>query len=267
MKVYISADIEGICGATNWDETNKEKADYRDLREQMTAEVAAACEGALNAGAGEVWVRDAHWTATNIQPAKLPRQVKMVREWSGHPFSMMQELDESFQAAVMIGYHSRAGSNTSPLAHTMTGNVVTIKINDQFASEFMIAAYTAGLVKVPVVFLSGDAGICQEASRFIPALGTVAVSQGTGRSTVSIHPALAVEQIRIGVEAALKRDLTPCRVAMPDRFQVEMRYRNHASAFRASFFPAVQQKDSHTVTFESSDYFEVLRFFAFCIDD
>ncbi len=63
MKIYITADIEGITGAAHWDETDKKNADYGEFREQMTAEVAAACEGALNAGAAEVWVKDAHWTA------------------------------------------------------------------------------------------------------------------------------------------------------------------------------------------------------------
>ncbi len=263
MKVYISADIEGITGATHWDETDKKNPDYGEFREQMTAEVTAACEGALSAGASEVWVKDAHWTGRNIITAKLPREVRLVREWSGHPFSMMQELDETFQAALMIGYHSRAGSGGSPLAHTMTGNVIYTKINDQYASEFMMAAYTAGLVHVPVVFVSGDAGICQEAEAFIPGLTTVAVKHGVGNSTVGIHPHLAIERIRAGVEAALKGDVSRCRVPMPHRFAVELRYKNHADAYRVSFFPGAGLKEPHTVQFEADDYFEVLRFFSF----
>ena len=265
MKIYITADIEGVTGATHWDETDQKDAYYAELREQMTAEVAAACEGALNAGATEIWVKDAHGWACNIVPAKLPREVRLVRAWSGHPFSMMQELDEAFHAALVIGYHARAGSNGSPLAHTMTGNMVYFKINDQYASEFMISAYTAGLVGVPVVFLSGDAAICQEAEALISGLSTVAVMHGAGSSTVSIHPHLAVEHIRAGVEAALKGDVSKCRVPMPDHFSVELRYKNHADAYHASFFPSVSLEEPHTVQFEADDYFEVLRFFAFCI--
>jgi len=265
MKIYITADIEGVSGAAHWDETDHKNADYAAFREQMTAEVAAACEGALNAGATDVWVRDAHWSARNIIAAKLPREVRLVREWSGHPFCMMQELDETFHAALAIGYHARAGSDGSPLAHTMTGNVIYLKINDQYASEFMVAAYTAGLVGVPVVFLSGDAAICQEAQALIPGLATVAVKHGVGNATVNIHPHLAVERIRAGVEAALKADVSKCRVPRPDHFSVEMRYRNHADAYHAGFFPGVRATGSHTVQFEADDYFEVLRFFAFCL--
>jgi D-amino peptidase len=266
MKIYITADIEGITGAAHWDETDKKNADYGELRDQMTAEVAAACEGALNAGATEIWVKDAHWTGRNILASKLPRQVKLVREWSGHPFGMMQELDKTFTAALAIGYHSRAGSNTSPLAHTMTGNVTYIKINGQYAAEFMISAYTAGLMGVPVVFVSGDAGVCQEAHALIPGLLSVAVMEGVGSSTTSIHPLLAVDQIRTGVETALKGDVDKCRLQLPDHFSVELRYRNHASAYHMSFFPGVTLKEPHTVQFETDAYFEVLRFFLFGLD-
>ena len=167
---------------------------------------------------------------------------------------------------MMIGYHSRANSGGSPLAHTMTGNMTYIKINGQYASEFLMAAYTAGLVGVPVVFLSGDAALCQEAQAFIPGLSTVAVMQGVGNTTVSIHPHLAVEQIRAGVEAALKGALPKCRVPMPKHFSVEMRYKVHAHAYNASFFPGVSLIEPHVVQFEADDYFEVLRFFSFCIE-
>jgi D-amino peptidase len=266
MKIYITADIEGITGASHWDETDKKNADYAEFREQMTAEVAAACEGALNAGASEIWVKDAHWTGRNIFPGKLPQQVKLVREWSGHPFEMMQELDNTFHAALAIGYHSRAASGTSPLAHTMNTNITYIKINGQYAAEFMISAYTAELVGVPMVFVSGDAGVCQEAQALIPNLYSVAVMQGLGSSTISIHPKLAVEKIRLGVEQALKGDVAKCRLQMPGHFSVEVRYRNHASAYRASFFPGVSLKEPHIVQFEADNYFEVLRFFSFGLD-
>jgi D-amino peptidase len=265
MKVYITADIEGITGAAHWDETDKKNPDYAEFREQMTAEVAAACEGALKAGADEILVKDAHWTGRNILPSRLPRQVKIVREWSGHPYAMMEALDNSFYAALAIGYHSRAASGASPLAHTMSGGLTYVKVNGQFASEFMISTYTAWLSGVPMVFISGDAGVCQEAQSLIPDMHTVAVKQGVGNATISIHPELAVKQIRKGVEKALKGDVAKCLLSMPDHFSVEVRYRDHARAYHMSFFPGVTLKEPHTVQFEADEFFEVLRVFSFCL--
>jgi D-amino peptidase len=109
MKVFISADIEGVTGITHWDEADRLKPEYSEFREQMTAEVSAACEGALQAGFTEIWVKDAHASARNLIAAKLPRETRLIRGWSGHPFSMVQELDASFDAMLMIGYHSRVG--------------------------------------------------------------------------------------------------------------------------------------------------------------
>jgi D-amino peptidase len=74
MKIYISADIEGVTGTTHWDETDRKNLDFKEFQEQMTAEVVASCEGALEAGASEIWVKDAHDTARNIIASKLPRE-------------------------------------------------------------------------------------------------------------------------------------------------------------------------------------------------
>ena len=265
MKVYISADIEGVTGTTHWDETEKPKPDYSEFREQMTAEVSAACEGALQSGATEVWVKDAHGTARNLIAAKLPRETRLIRGWSGHPFLMVQELDESFQALMMIGYHSRAGSTANPLAHTVSGNIAGLKINGRDASELQMYAFAAALMNVPLVFVSGDKGVCEEAASLIPNIATLAVKQGAGNATVNIHPHLAVEKIRDGVQTALQRDVAKCRLPMPEHFTVDITYKDHAMAGKASFFPGAVATHPHAIRFESEDYFEVLRLFAFVL--
>lgn len=46
-KLFISADIEGTAGIVNWNETERSVPhDYDYFANQMTREVAAACEGA-----------------------------------------------------------------------------------------------------------------------------------------------------------------------------------------------------------------------------
>jgi D-amino peptidase len=60
MKVYISADIEGVTGVVHWNETEKNLPDFNDFAVQMTKEVAAACQGASAAGAEDILVKDAH---------------------------------------------------------------------------------------------------------------------------------------------------------------------------------------------------------------
>lgn len=264
MKVYISADIEGITGVTSWSETNKKNPDYSIFVRQMEREVSAACKGALNAGAKEIWVKDAHETARNIDPDCLPRNAKLIRGWAGHPFSMVQGLDDSFDALIFIGYHSGGGSSHNPLSHTMNSSDVNyIKINGKYASEFLLHAYAAATVDVPVVFVSGDKGLCDEVREVNENISTLAVKEGIGNSTVSIHNDLATQLTEEKVKGALKGDLNLCKINLPDNFEVEISYSSLVKAYKASFYPGVKKVSSTNVLFKSRDFFEVLRMILF----
>ncbi|UCC80692.1 MAG: M55 family metallopeptidase [Candidatus Zixiibacteriota bacterium] len=263
MKIFISADIEGTTGITVWTECEKGKPDYEEFQKQMTAEVVAACEGAMEGGAREIIIKDAHDTARNIIVSKLPENVKLIREWSGHPFQMVQGLDESFDAAIFTGYHSRAGSDTNPLAHTFTDSVMYIKVNGRFASEFLINSYSAAYVGVPVVMVTGDKGICEEAKGVNPGILTVPVSEGEGTSNISIHPNLAVKKIKETAKKAVSGDLSKCKIELPGKSEVEILYKDNRLAYKTSFYPGARLEGTHTIKFESNDYFDVLRLLSF----
>ncbi|MFO8033582.1 MAG: M55 family metallopeptidase [Candidatus Bipolaricaulota bacterium] len=265
MKVYISVDIEGVTGVSHGDETRKDKADYQPFRDQMAAEVAAACRGAFAAGAGEVWVKDAHGSGRNLRPGDLPRGTRLIREWSGSPLNMMQEIQQGFDAALMVGYHSGASSGGNPLSHTYSGSMVEVKLNGRPVSEFVLNALAAAQHGVPVVFLSGDAALCETAKDLIPAITTVAVMEGIGSSTVSIHPEEAVEEIGAGVTRALRGRVSECLPPIPDEFSLEVRSRSHGKAFELGYYPGARQVDPVTVVLESEDYTDILRFFLFAI--
>ena len=164
-KLFLSADIEGTCGIADWKETELGEAQGEYFRAEMTKEVAAACEAAIAAGAEDILVKDAHSSGRNIDPSKLPEQARILRSWTRDPQVMMAGLDSSFEGVLFTGYHSPAGSDGNPLAHTMNGGNVWVKINGVQASEFLINAYTAASLKVPVLFLSGDEALCAEQGR------------------------------------------------------------------------------------------------------
>jgi D-amino peptidase len=229
----------------------------------MTDEVVAACEGALNAGATEIFVKDAHGTGRNIITSRLPEEAKIIRGWSGHPFSMVQELDETFYATLFIGYHSRAGSDANPLAHSFSTHIDYINMNGIFASEFLLHTYAAALVDVPVVFVSGDEGLCWDVSALNERIQTLSVNSGVGNSTISMHPKLAIKKIREGVETALRGNVVLCKISLPERFTVEIRYKDHSKACQASHYPGATRARSHSITFETTDYFEILRMLLF----
>lgn len=265
MKVYISADIEGVAGISHWDEASKARAEYAEYRQMMTAEVVAACSGALEAGATEILIKDAHGSGRNIIAAELPPQARLIRGWSGSPLGMVQELDESFDALAMIGYHSKAGTESNPLAHTLTLDVHQLTINGMLASEFLIHAYAAAMFNVPVVFVSGDRGLVDDIASINSHISAQAVSEGIGESTISITPALARRKIQNGLRDALVGDLANCIVALPDSFEVEVFYRRPTSAYRTAHYPGASRSGPRAIRFSTSDYFEVLRFILFTV--
>ncbi len=268
MKVFLSADMEGTCGIAVWPETErKDVQDYTPLQKQMTREVAAACEGALAAGAEEVMVKDAHDTARNIDPARLPRAIKMHRGWSGDLLSMMTGLDkDEYDAVFFTGYHAWAACPGNPLSHTMNTRNEYVKLNGVLCSEFLINAYTAGYYNVPVALVTGDKALCDFARELIPAVTTVPVNEGVGGGVTSCHPDEAVERIRAAAEQALK-NADNCKVELPPRFETEIRFREHKLAYSKSFYPGAVLKEDKNVCFESDDWYEVLRFYHFVLSD
>lgn len=266
MKVYLSADIEGVAGITTWEEARMGTDRYPYFVRQMTREVAAACEGANLAGAREIYVKDAHGTGRNIDPLDLPENVKLIRGWSSHPYMMLQDIDESFDAVGFVAYHAAGGSDENPLSHTINSSKIDyIKINGKEASEFLIHAYLAAYLRIPIVFLSGDKAICREAKELNENIVTVAVSEGKGGSSTSIHPNKAVELIRKGMEGALKQDLSKNIVDLPESFTMEIRYKWHRDAYKHSFYPGAKQVSPKSLVFEAKDYYEILRARAFLI--
>lgn len=260
MKIYISADIEGVSGITHWDETEKGKEGYNEYAQQMTLEVKAACEGANNAGADEIWVKDAHDSARNLDHNQLPKNTKLIRGWTGHMYSMVQSLDSTFDALLFVGYHSASGTSTSPLAHTMNNEKINyIKINGQLVSEFLMHTYIAAYLNVPVAFLSGDLGICDEVKKINRNIVTIPVKEGIGDATISIHPQLALELIRNGVEESLKKDFSSYKVDLPKEFELEISYKGSRDAMRALNYPNIKQVGHREVSFKSDDFIEIVR--------
>lgn len=265
MKIYISADIEGTCGIVNWDETELSKADSSYFKEQMTKEVVAACEGAFEGGATEIFIKDAHDSARNIDLSKLPQGVKLMRGWSGDPLCMVSGLDDTFDGVIFTGYHSPATSGGNPLSHTMTTSAYLVKINGVVASEFLIHALAASNYGVAPIMLTGDSALCKSAEELLPSIRTVAVSEGVGSASISIDPKTAIERIKKTAREAVENCKTAKPIELACEFEIEIYYKNHGKAYRNSFYPGAKLMDAGGISFKTNDYYEALRFFGFVL--
>lgn len=86
MRVYVSADMEGITGLVDADDVQPGGRDYERGRSMMAEDVNAAVRGALAAGAHEILVNDAHGPMRNLRPDDLHPRARLVR---GKPKQMI----------------------------------------------------------------------------------------------------------------------------------------------------------------------------------
>lgn len=198
MKAFISIDMEGICGVVREIETDPTKGGeaYQQSRRLMTQEGNAAIEGCLKAGVTEVLIADSHWNFDNLIPEELHDAATLLR---GTPrgFAMMQDLDASYDAALFVGYHAKAGTPRAILDHTYSGTIAAVRVNGIEVGETGINAYLAGHHGVPVVLVTGDWAVTAEATSLIPNVHTVAVKDATGATSArNLHPKKARENIR-----------------------------------------------------------------------
>ena len=265
VKLYISADMEGVAGITSTEQTNPVgQPEYARSCQLMTAEVNAACEGGSAGGATDIVVNDSHWNMRNVMHEALPPAVQLIRG-SPKPLSMNEGLDSSFTAVAFVGYHAPGGTSDAALDHTYTGETIyDVRINGQPCSEARINAAVAGSFGVPVVFISGDQSACADARTFLPWVEAVQVKRAIGRyAAESLSPSAACEAIRAGLQRALRemrtRNAAPYRFAPP--IVLELTLTSTAKADMAALLPGSQRLTGRTLRYANDDFLTVFRAF------
>ena len=181
-KIFISVDMEGITGVVQPAQLGPEGFEYQRAREWMTGEVNAAIAGIRAAGPAEIVVCDSHGNGQSVLIDKLPDDVRIVRGFP-RPMEMMQGIDESFAAAVFIGYHASEWTANAVRGHTISSaRLLGVKLNGAEVSEGMYNAALAGQFGVPVAFVSGDRLAVTQLQQVAPAAEGAIVKEPYGLS-------------------------------------------------------------------------------------
>ena len=257
MKVLISADMEGTCGVVSWvqvmppeygGEANSQDRYYR-TRERMTAEINAAVEGALAAGADEVIVNDSHDGMRNIIPDKLHPAIRFITG-NDKPLGMAQGVDLGGVGAMFYtGYHAKAGTPNAPLAHTWTGWLNDVKINGVSTGEFGINAAVAGYYGVPVTMISGDDKAVAQTQAFLgEQVAGAVVKEGISTfSALHLHPERARELIRGAAEQGVRNAASATPFVLPAESAIELTFEHQARADQAINVPGVVRTGERSV--------------------
>jgi D-amino peptidase len=260
VRVYISVDMEGIAGVNHPDPTNPADRRYPVSVDLMVGETNAAIEGALAAGATDILVNDSHWNMYNLLPADLHPEARVLqgqKAWSmvagARPGS---DGSPSFDVALFVGYHARAGHPSGTIAHTYSGVPVETRLDGRPTGEYGMNALVLGAWGIPVGMVAGDDGLAEEVEGWLPWTERVVVKTiDGGRSAISAHPKVARQRVRDGAERAVRRaaagDMQTLHVDLP--VVIELDFAKGVVAAHAAIMPGVERVGDRTVRVVADD--------------
>jgi D-amino peptidase len=264
VKVFISADMEGVVGTVTGDQLGPAGFEYQRYREFMTREVLAAIRGARAAGAGEIVVADAHGNGENLLIELMPAGVTVVRSWP-RPLGMMQGIDSTFAAALFIGYHAGTTNPRGVRAHTLSSaTLADVQLNGRSVPEGGINAALAGHYGVPVVMISGDDAAVEEVTGAVGPMESAVVKWNLGfHSARTVTPDSSYRLIEAAAARGVRRSRELRPFVIPGPVTLDLRFKNYRPAELLAYLPNVQRTDAHSVRFVGRDILEIERFLQF----
>lgn len=179
MKVFISVDMEGTSGLERLEEIFRGLPGFDRFRQLMAGDANAVIRGAIDGGATEIVVSDSHGYMCNINPDDLIPDVQlkrgMRRQWC-----QMKALDSSFDVALLVGYHAKAGTPEAILSHTWITGFRDVRVNGESVPEPSLNTYLAGSFGVPVAMLSGDDYVIRQSESVLGDIEYAQVKKSTG---------------------------------------------------------------------------------------
>ena len=259
MRVFVSVDMEGVSGLTDPEEMRAGGRGYERGCELMTADANAAVAGAFAGGASSVVVTDSHGSTKNLRADLIDPRCTLIRG-PYRPLRMGQGLQPSFDAAMFVGYHARAGVPHGVLNHTWMGREIhNLYLNGEVCGEIRLIAGLAGSMGVPVGLVTGDEAACQEARDLLGDVETVAVKNGIDRFSAELVPPSRAQAL---IDDAARRcvlGLDRFRpYVVPAPYSLGIEWSSTAMAEACGLIPTVKRLDTRTVEFTSDDYGEIM---------
>lgn len=257
-KVFVSVDMEGIWGVVHSRQTSADYPEYGAARKWMAEDVNAVIAGLFEAGASEVIVNDSHGNMRNIIADKLDARAALT---SGSPktLSMMQGIDDTFDACIFIGYHAQAGTAEAVLDHTYSSATIrSIRVNGREMPELGLNAAIAGYFNVPVIMVSGDTETCAQARKILgEEVVTVAVKKSVGRYAAANLPQdEARKRLKEGAKESLLKRGKISLFKPNSPYQFELDFNSSAQAEMPMLVPNVKKTGARSVEFTAKDFIE-----------
>lgn len=256
MKILIWANIEGVAAVMDYaTQVDPGGIYFEKARELLTREVNAACQGALENGAREIRIIDAH-RGQGLVPHLLAAPASLLH---GQPFPRFCTLDERWDGLLLLGQYAMAGTAKGHLGHTgKTRAVVCMMLNGRPIGDLGLVATLAGCFKIPVLLVTGDEAACQEAANLVPAIEQAVVKWGLEpERALSLTPPAAQDLIRAKAGLAVCRleTIKPLKVSAPCELTIE--YSAAAIVAKIVNRPGIRQVNANTIGIAADNFMDL----------
>ena len=265
MKLYISVDMEGLAGITNWKDETEDRERFRNaMNEQVEWVLEGISKSKHNKEITHIYIADSHGGGQNLSYDRLNDKDERVWLVSGSPRPqyMMPAMDDSFDMVFLVGYHAGAGEAASSMDHTYSGaSVQNIYINGQLMNEGTINSAYAGIVhKVPVGLIIGDSGLERQmkGEGMMPWPEFVCTKQSLSRFSAVYKPKKLLKEENIAaVKKALDENERPQLYTLQAPYHCRMDLTNAAKCDQVQQMPGIHRTAGRTVEFESTSFTEI----------
>jgi len=224
-KFMVRCDIEGASGVVSYEQAEPGKEEYDFGHRMFMADLVALVDGLSKGGANEVVIYDEHCSGRNIDLAQLPPLVSAICGKPPYTPERPGGLDESFAGAILLGFHSKAGTPGGLLPHSYELDIRDLRLNNVSVGEIGMEAAIAGDFGVPVTLVIGDSAGVAEARELLPGVAAVAVKDSLGPTSARCYP-LSVTGPMISKAARQVAEETPevepYRIEAPVTLEVEL---------------------------------------------
>ncbi|MDH5779336.1 MAG: M55 family metallopeptidase [Candidatus Bathyarchaeota archaeon] len=264
MKAFISVDLEGMPYVVIPGHLNLKGALYDEARKIATKVTLTVAEALNENGFDDVVIADSHGPMVNLLVDDLPEYVEIVRGYP-RPVSMLSGI-QGCDVALFLGYHAKFGTAKSTFDHTYSGGSInTVAVNGVAVSEFLLNAYTAGDVNVPVILVAGEAQLLKDdVQQYAPWTETVALKHSLSRLSAKSASMTKIEtELREGVERAAanftQNKVKPLTAKKPVKIKITFLASHLADA--AELLPIVKRIDGLNVEYTATNMIEAYKTF------
>jgi len=187
--------MEGVSGITGYEQAIPGGSEYGTGRKYFMSDLLAAVKGLTEGKADEIHIYDEHCDGRNIDLSVLGGNVKVYCGKPPYTEAWAGGLDESFNGLILLGFHSKRGTENAILNHTYESDIKDITVNGRSVGEIGIETYIAGHFSVPLLMITGDSEGVKEAHDIVPQATGVTVKESLSEHGAVCYPLSKTSQL------------------------------------------------------------------------